>query len=866
MIRARYLKFVPALIVLLSALPASAAEQPGQPFIVVVGIDKYTDPHILPRKHAEADARALHDLFVSKDYLGVDDKHIRLLLGNADKTPGSQAATRDNILQALKWLQTSASKDDLVVFAFFGQGAGVGDRLCFFGTDSTFKDRNKNAVASGDIQQAVDKIKSQRFVAFIDVDFLGFKADKKPDPNVNDIIPVFLGKEDAKGLSRSRAAFFANLGVKPSLDLKTHGIFAKVLLDGLKGKADTQGYEPDGVITVGELAKYVKRELPEAARTQGKSDTDKDQTPVILEAQTHDFVISLNPKAYPKAHGRLVKFDKLAKDESFSKELSEEGHNLLSRMPKLEAQQSLRKAYQKLVDGKLGVAAFRTERTDILAATRLTPKQSESYALMVMRAAKMVRQGFVKEVNQGQLVDLAIHGLYNGVSEKLPASVRERLDGVKALKEVDLVKLLTDARAHLGKREDLDDGKDITLSLHYMLGKLDKHTDYIDPETLTRLRQDIEGQFTGIGVQIKKNNIRDQLQVVTPIRGTPAYKAKLYAGDIITTIIREVDSEGKPLEPPEILPTKGMSTDQAVKKIIGKEGTRVKLIVEREGEKKPLEFTLIRGRVEVETVLGNKRKMDDSWDYVIDPENRICYIRLTQFSHNTYRDLAKVMSGLSKAGIKGFILDLRFNPGGLLDSAVKISDLFIDDGVIVTVRPRTGDPTSYFGHSDGSYSTFPMVCLVNGYSASASEIVSACLQDHERAIIMGSRSYGKGSVQTIHPFETGGRLKLTTATFWRPNSDPSRGKGNLNKASTKGRDEDEWGVTPNAGFVLKLSTKELNELQDHQRDREIIRRPDRRNNGEAKTSDFHDRQLEMALEYLRGQIRTASKSNGKKAG
>jgi len=176
----------------------------------------------------------------------------------------------------------------------------------------------------------------------------------------------------------------------------------------------------------------------------------------------------------------------------------------------------------------------------------------------------------------------------------------------------------------------------------------------------------------------------------------------------------------------------------------------------------------------------------------------------------------------------------------------------------VTIRPRNGPETSYIGRSDGSYTTFPMVCLVNGYSASASEIVAACLQDHNRAIVMGTRSYGKGSVQTIHSFDSG-VLKLTTATYWRPSG------RNINKPSTAGKDEDEWGVTPNPGYVLKLPTKEMNELQDFQRDREIIHRPDRRSKS-PPTTEFQDRQLDMALEYLRGQIRTAAKGNGKKEG
>jgi C-terminal peptidase prc len=862
-------------VALVATLPVRAAEPAVPAYVLLIGIDQYADDNILPRQHAEADVKALYNVFTSPERLGVAATRIRLLLGKPDKKRPSQTATHDNILQALKWLQTVRGKDDLVVFAYIGQGAPLGKRLCFFASDSTFKERKKNAIASGDIEQALDKLKSERFVAFFDVSFLGFKNAKKLglDPDLSDLRPMFFGKDVDKedGKPKPGRVFFLGGGIKPSVELDKHGLFSQVLLDGLKGKADTEGYEPDGVVTVRELAKYFEEQLPALARKQGKNDEEKDQYPGAGGlTQTTDFVLVRNPAAYSRAHERVLKFEKMAKEADLTKEMTEEGVNLLSRMPKLEAKQNLRKAYQKLADGALTVADFQSERKEILASTMLSEGEAKDYAHRVYRAVQMVRKGFVKPVNSGQLVDYAIRGMYQELNEKLPSGVRERLDKIKSIKEEDvkeanLIKLLVDARTHLGKREDLAKNKDITLSLHPMLHKLDKHTDYIDPDTLMRLQQEIEGQFTGIGVQIRKNNIKDQLQVVTPIRNTPAYKAGLYAGDIITTIVREVDSEGKPLDSPEILPTKGMSTDQAVKKIIGKAGTKVKLIVEREGEAKPLEFNLIRGKITVETILGSKRKADDTWDYVIDPENKICYVRLTQFSHNTYDDLRKIMAGLAKKGIKGFILDLRFNPGGLLDSAVRISDLFIEDGMIVTIRPRNGPETSYVGHADGRFSTFPMVCLVNGYSASASEIVSACLQDHGRAIIMGSRSYGKGSVQTIHPFsDTGGRLKLTTATFWRPVSDPKTGKGNLNKTSTPGRDEDEWGVKPDPGYTLKLSMKELNDLQDHQRDREIIHRPDKRN--EAKSNGFHDRQLEMALEYLRGQIKTAAKGSSKKAG
>ena len=155
-----------------------------------------------------------------------------------------------------------------------------------------------------------------------------------------------------------------------------------------------------------------------------------------------------------------------------------------------------------------------------------------------------------------------------------------------------------------------------------MLRHLDPYTVYIDPEEKAKFDQDINSTFTGIGIQIRKDAATDYLLVVTPIKGSPAYKGGLQAGDLITTVTREVDSDGNPMAQPEVLTTKGMALNDAVKKILGKAGTKVKLTVQREGETKPIEFELTRGRVEVETVLGAKRKADDSWEYMIDPQSK----------------------------------------------------------------------------------------------------------------------------------------------------------------------------------------------------------------------------------------------------
>ena len=559
---------------------AAADDQPGNPYVVIVGIDKFGDSQILPRKHAESDAQTFYDLFTNKDNLGADPKNVKLLLGSADAKRPHKIATKENILEALTWLEKTAGKDDLVLFVFIGQGAPLGERSCYFATDSTFKDRNKNAVASGDIENHLDKLLSQRFVAFVDVNFLGFKTEggeKAPEPNLTNFYREYLGNEEAKNSTPSRAVFLPNTGLKPSIETEKGGLFTQVLVDGLQGKADTDGYEPDGNITIDELVKYFRKQMVDRAREMKKLTDERGQSPVVFDFHMSDFIIDHNPAAYPKAKERL---EKLAEVKDLPKEFQEEGQHLLSRMPKLESQQELRKAYQKLADAKIGLDEFKKERDTVLASTQLPARDAESFAKYVMSATRMVRTGYVKAVTQPSMVENAIKGMYKHLNEKMPSALEEKVADSKNLTEPDLFKLLIEARTQLGKREDLSKGKDVTAAINGMLEKLDRHTGYIDPETVRGFDTSTSGEFSGIGVQIRKNNLRDQLQVVTPIYGSPAYRAKVYADDIITNIIREVDSEGKPLEKPDVIPTKGMTTEQAVEKILGKAGTKVKIVVE----------------------------------------------------------------------------------------------------------------------------------------------------------------------------------------------------------------------------------------------------------------------------------------------
>jgi C-terminal peptidase prc len=881
-------------VLLALALPLRAAEEVRQPhaYAVLIGVGKYSDASIQGRPHAEDDVQALYDLFTNKDYLGVPKDHVKLLLGGAkDEKRNSQEATRENILKAAKWVATQAKRDDLVLFAFIGQGAALGehaDRIAYFATDSSVKDPVKTAVLASALGEDLDKLQSHKVCLFVDVYFKGYKPDKgtPADPNVRgtSFYKEFLGKDsgdpEEDNPAPGRVLFLASgSGRFLSPDADKHGTFTRALLDGLKGNADKEGYEPDGVVTVDELGDYLKNALPALVKEHVANEKERPTFAVIAGEDAH-FVLTHDAAKEAEVNKRIDKFAGLAKDNNkLTPEIVQEGKTLLNRMPRLESQRNLRKEYQALADGKETVDKFLENRAKLLDGTKLPGTAARDFARTVLDAIDIVKKNYVKDVSKGQLVEWAVRGLYRSLDEKVPDEIVKRLGEVRDMKDPkasDLLGVLADARKHLGKREDLDQHKDIDDALLRMLRHLDPYTTFYTPDELRHAQADVSGEFIGVGIQVRKDGESDQLQVITPIYGSPAFKAGVQAGDVVTTITRLVDDNGKALDKPEVMPTKGMTVNDAVKAIFGPPGSKVKLTVARKGAEKPIDFEMERQAVTTESVFGVRRKSDGKWDFWVDPAEKIAYVRLFQFQRNSTHDMVETMKALKRDGIKGLVFDLRFNPGGYLDVGRDVTDLFIDDGVIVEIRPRKGATVVMRGSKDGtyhyevpgkddfeerklpSYTEIPMVVLVNGLSASASEIVSAALQDHDRAYIMGERSYGKGSVQQIfnlekdpkNPRKVMSQVKVTNATYWRPS-----GK-NINKLSTKGRPEDEWGVIPDK--VVPLESAERFELSEHLRSAEIIR-PEAHLSTEPPTDTFKDKQLDAAVEYLRGQVKIGKK-------
>ncbi len=361
-----------------------------------------------------------------------------------------------------------------------------------------------------------------------------------------------------------------------------------------------------------------------------------------------------------------------------------------------------------------------------------------------------------------------------------------------------------------------------------MMGKLDQHSNYIPPEEMERFKTEVESEFGGVGIQVSTEG--GQLRVISPIYGSPAYKAGVLAGDTIVKI--------------EDKATRGMTIDECIKQLKGKVGTSVNVTVKHLKDGSEATVKLTRETIRVDTVLGDLRNDDDTWNYYFDKQKQIGYIRITTFGRHTTEDLSKVMKQLAEKGLKGLIIDLRFNPGGLLTSAIEISDLFVAEGDIVSTQGRSTPKRAWTARKAGTYEGFPMAVLVNRYSASASEIVSACLQDHNRAVVIGERTWGKGSVQNIIQLEDGkSAMKLTTAGYRRPN-----GK-NIHRFEGAS-DTDEWGVRPNDGFELRLTDAELADVVTARRQRDILKKL---NEGE-KPAELQDRQLQKAIEFITAKL------------
>jgi len=408
----------------------------------------------------------------------------------------------------------------------------------------------------------------------------------------------------------------------------------------------------------------------------------------------------------------------------------------------------------------------------------------------------------------------------SGQSQKVSALSNQMYEDLKVF--TDVIGLIQKDYVEETKSKDLIQG-----AIKGMLETLDPHSAYMPPAMFKEMQEETKGRFEGLGIEISlKDGI---LTVVSPIEGTPAFRAGVLAGDQII----KIDGES----------TKNFTLVDSVKRLRGPRGTKVTITIMREGLPKSKDFTLVREVIPVRSVRHELL------------EKTYGYVRISQFQEKTDGDFEKAMKALeeeSKGALKGLVLDLRNNPGGLLDQAVKISDRFIDSGIIVSIDGRREEAKQKWpAHPDGTATRYPLIVLVNGGSASGAEIVAGAIQDHGRGILVGTQTFGKGSVQTIIPLKDGSGLRLTTARYYTPSGRSIQAKGIVPDIIVKPSRPEEEKEKEKESVTPKFPAEK--DLERHLMDVEkgAAKEKEKPKKEEVKEKKPVDHQLERALELLK---------------
>nr|MBA2708559.1 S41 family peptidase [Gemmatimonadaceae bacterium] len=373
------------------------------------------------------------------------------------------------------------------------------------------------------------------------------------------------------------------------------------------------------------------------------------------------------------------------------------------------------------------------------------------------------------------------------VSIALVAILAFQLPGTLAQRDDDysFVRTLIDIHRQVVSNyaDSVDEAKLREGAIDGMLGQLDPFTVYVPPARQEMFDQMLEGSFKGVGIQLDQRPDGGPIEVITPIDGSPAFRSGVLPGDVILKV------NGDSIE--------GLRLPEVVKRIAGKLGSEVTLTV-RHATGEEADLKMERAEIVVPTIKGYQRNSDHTWDYYLSDDPKVAYIRVTQFTGETYEAMRTAIEKQLSDGMKGLILDLRYNPGGQLESAVKVVDMFLDSGVIVSTKGRNRPEQIIKANAPQTLPYFPTVVLVNEHSASAAEIVAGSLMDNKRALVVGERSYGKGSVQELIPLDQkGGELKLTVAYYYLPSG----------RLVHRKKDASDWGVMPQVPV-------ELNEEQE----------------------------------------------------
>jgi carboxyl-terminal processing protease len=579
--------------------------------------------------------------------------------------------------------------------------------------------------------------------------------------------------------------------------LKDQGAFASrhffnKLTDAMGGAADRAGGEPDGWISTTEVIDYLKKESPSSlalgtdpARWLGRNPSNRiklDQRRAALVARHDRQEIDENTLAL--------------------------GLRLIDRVPRFSEEQQLRRAYFLFIDGKISAGELSTKRRQFLNQKQMDDLTCLDFARRVAEAYREIRRRHVHPDDAPAALQEGCYDLAEAFGEIDETWITPAIDEIVSAAptgeepQTNFIAILARLRARLGKRAEVTLPAENIL-LDGLLRSLDPYSTYLPPNSFQQIQQQSRGRFTGIGAVLEEKPREGILRVLMPIPGGPAAQAGLQEGDLIVAVDGTTTRELGPTE--------------ASRRLLGETNSPVSIELTRPPSNQQ-SLTLTRQDVPLETVVGYDRSPDHTWNYWLPlPKSstratpfRPAYVRITRFAGDTADRLHRVLKDLESEGMTHLLLDLRFNPGGLMESAVDVADLFISDGLIVRVRDRQGIEKDRSAVPLGTFVDLQLLVLINGESASGSEIVAAAIQDAGRGIIVGSRSFGKGSVQEIVALPDSLRgLKITSAIFLRPAGE------NLERFLEGRRPASQrWGVSPNLGWEMPLYREEIERLRN----------------------------------------------------
>lgn len=406
--------------------------------------------------------------------------------------------------------------------------------------------------------------------------------------------------------------------------------------------------------------------------------------------------------------------------------------------------------------------------------------------------------------------------------------------------------LLVDVRYEILEQfvDDINEDDLAEAAVRGMIASLnDQHTAFLLPKDLEDMDEQVRGQFTGIGAEITIDDQADRLKIVTPLEDSPAWRNGVMAGDAILAIdgvsTRDIFKD---------MTTSSEKLGAAVNRLTGEEHTQVEIHVRHEtGEEETI--TITREVINVRSVRGFRRNDSNQWQYMLDPIQKIGYIKIRQFSERTAGEMREALATLQTQEPRGLILDLRFNPGGVLPAPVAVSDMFLPVGqMIVSVKRRTGLAREYKSQTEPIFPSVPIVVLANEFSASAAEIVTGALTDNGRALFVGMRTYGKGSVQQVRLLEEEkSALRITIAYYYLPSG----------RLIHRRRKAETWGVDPEDGFFVPMTPQQIRQMQQVRLDNTILRRHENETISPQWIEDnLADLQLAAGLEAIVGKLAT----------